>query len=102
MTRPARRRQTTTAANVRAGQSQEEEPMAITPTNYHRLQGSELRHAHGAKMLGVADESEKLSVTIVLRRRPDGPRVPEPDHYLRTPPAERPRMPQPAFAARYG
>ena len=76
--------------------------MAITPTNYHRLQGSELRHAHGAKMLGVADESEKLSVTIVLRRRPDGPRVPEPDHYLRTPPAERPRMPQPAFAARYG
>ena len=43
-----------------------------------------------------------MSVTIVLRRRPDGPPVPEPDHYVRTPPSERPRMSQSAFAARYG
>jgi kumamolisin len=76
--------------------------MAIIPTNYYRLEGSELRPTHRAKPLGAADESEKLSVTIVLRRRPDGPPVPGPAHYPRTPPSERRRMPEPAFAARYG
>src|ERR1700733_1569424 len=102
MTRPARRRKTTTAAEVGNGQSQAEETMAVTPTNYRRLDSSELRHANSAKPLGAADESEKLSVTIVLRRRPDGPSVPGPDHYLRTPLSERRRLSEPAFAARYG
>jgi kumamolisin len=53
-------------------------------------------------MLGAAAETEMLSVSIVLRRRPGGAQVPGPAHFLRTPPAQRPRLAQPAFAARYG
>ena len=72
------------------------------PRNYRRLEGSELRHTEDERRLTPAKESERLSATIVLRRRPDGPPVPEPDHYVRTPPSERPRMSEQAFAARYG
>jgi kumamolisin len=76
--------------------------MATTPTNYRQLEGSELRPRPGARLLGPSSESETLSVTIVLRRRPDGPPVPEHAHYLRTPPSQRRRLSEPAFAARYG
>jgi kumamolisin len=76
--------------------------MANTPKNYRRLPGSEQRPAPGARALGAADENEKLSVTIVLRRRPDRPPVPGHSHYLHTPPSERPRLSQAEFAERYG
>ena len=76
--------------------------MATTPKNYGRLEGSELRPAPVARLLGPASEAEKLRVTIVLRRRPDGPPVPGPSHYRHTPPSERRRLSEPAFAARYG
>jgi kumamolisin len=76
--------------------------MAKTARNYRRLEGSELRPTPGARPLGPANEAETLSVTIVLRRRPDGPPVPGHAHYLHTPPSQRPRLAQPAFAARYG
>jgi hypothetical protein len=46
--------------------------------------------------------SREAGVTIVLRRRPDGAPVPEPAHYLRTPPSQRRRLSEPAFAAPYG
>lgn len=74
--------------------------MATAPANTKRLDGSELRHASAAKR--ATDESEKLNVTIVLRRRPDGPPVPDHAHYLRTPPSERRRMSESEFAARFG
>ena len=70
--------------------------------NDRRLEGSELRHAEDERRLGPAEKSDRLSVTVVLRRRPDGPPVPEPDHYVRTPPSERPRMSEQAFADSYG
>lgn len=76
--------------------------MAATSKNYRRLEGSELRPAPVARLLGPASEAEKLRVTIVLRRRPDGPPVPGPSHYRHTPPSERRRLSEPAFAARYG
>lgn len=76
--------------------------MATTPKNYGRLEGSELRPAPVARLLGPTSEAEKLRVTIVLRRRPDGPPVPGPSHYRHTPPSERRRLSEPAFAARYG
>ena len=76
--------------------------MAVTPRNYRQLPGSELRPTPGARALGASDENERLSVTIVLRRRPDGAPVPEPAHYRHTLPSERRRLSEPAFATRYG
>jgi kumamolisin len=62
--------------------------MATTPKSNRRLEGSELRPTPSARLLGHASEPERLSVTIVLRRRPDGPPVPEPAHYAHTLPRE--------------
>jgi kumamolisin len=76
--------------------------MATTPRNFRQLEGSELRPSPNARVLGPADETETLRTTIVLRRRPDGPPVPGPAYYLRTPPSERPRLSESGFAARYG
>jgi kumamolisin len=76
--------------------------MATTPRKYRRLEGSELRPAPGARPLDPASEAETFSVTIVLRRRPDGPPVPGHSHYLDTPPSQRRRLSEPEFAARHG
>jgi kumamolisin len=101
MTHPAQRPRKTTAASRRK-ERPETEAATSGPKNYRRLEGSELQHTEDERRVGRAEESERLSVTIVLRRRPDGPPVPEPDRYVRTPPSERPRMSEQAFAARYG
>jgi hypothetical protein len=76
--------------------------MASIPNNYRRLEGSERLAAPNAKRLGPADDNEVFSVTIVLRRRPDGPPAPDHAHFLTTGPARRGRMPQDEFAAKYG
>jgi len=76
--------------------------MDTRQSNYHRLEGSELRPTPAARLLGPASETETLSVTIVLRRRPDGPPVPEPVYYAQTPPPLRRRLSEPVFATRYG
>jgi kumamolisin len=76
--------------------------MATTPRNYRRLEGSELQPTLRARPLGPASETETLSVTIILRRRPDSAPVPEPAHYLHTSPSERRRLSEPDFSARYG
>lgn len=72
------------------------------PNGYRRLEGSERRPAPKAEFLGLADPKETLSITIVLRRRPDGPPVPEPSFFAATPPSQRRRMPADEFAAKYG
>jgi kumamolisin len=75
--------------------------MAGIPQNYRRLEGSERRPAQSARLLGPADDNESFTVTIILRRRSDGP--PAPDHsYFVTPSARRPRMSRDEFAAKYG
>ena len=72
------------------------------PHDYIRLDGSERRPAPGATRLGPADAGETFSVTIALRRRSDGPPLPDFDHFLQTPPTQRQRMAQDEFAAKYG
>lgn len=72
------------------------------PRNYRRLEGSERKPGPSAKLIGPAKDSDTLTVTIVLRRRPDGPPVPDHSDYLRTPPTERPRLSHMEFAKRYG
>ncbi len=71
------------------------------PEGYQTLTGSERRPSPGAKLLGPADPKESFSVTIVLRRRPDGPPIPGSDE-LRAARKLQPRMSEDEFAAKYG
>jgi kumamolisin len=75
--------------------------MAEIPKGYHKLEGSERHPAKNAKLLGPADAKETVRVTVLVRRRPDGPPMPGPEYFLK-PPTERRRMPEAEFAAKYG
>jgi kumamolisin len=72
------------------------------PSNHRRIEGSELKPGPGAEFLAAADPADTLKVTIVLRRRPDGPAVPDHAYYTRTPPSQRRRLPEAQFAEKYG
>lgn len=72
------------------------------PANYVRLEGSERRPGSSAKILAPAKGTETFTVTIVLRRRPDGPAVPDHSYYRDTPPSERQRLSKDEFARTYG
>jgi kumamolisin len=72
------------------------------PSGYRRLPGSERSAAPDAELIGPAPASDRFRVTVVLRRRPDGPGVPDPSYYLSTPPSQRRRLSEDEFAERYG
>ncbi|KAH0542990.1 hypothetical protein FGG08_002678 [Glutinoglossum americanum] len=72
------------------------------PQGYQRLDGSSRHPQQSATLLGPADANENVTVTIVLRRRPDGPPMPDPESYVNTPPSQRQRLPADEFAALYG
>ena len=72
------------------------------PSGYRRLPGSERSAAPDAELIGPAPASDSVRVTVVLRRRPDGPAVPDPSYYLSTPPSQRRRLSEGEFAERYG
>ena len=76
--------------------------MPDTPRNYIRLAGSERRPGPTARLLGPAEDTETVTVTVMIRRRPDGPPVPDASYYLNTPPSQRRRLSQEDFAAKYG
>jgi kumamolisin len=62
---------------------------AAVPDDYRRLSGSERRAGLHSTRLGPADPDAAMSITIVLRRRPDGPPMPDFDYWQRTHPMER-------------
>jgi hypothetical protein len=70
--------------------------------NYVRLEGSERRPSPNSKLLGPADLQERITVTIVLQRKPDAEPVPGFAYFQKTPPSARPRLSQEEFAQRYG
>jgi Pro-kumamolisin, activation domain len=72
------------------------------PSDYERLEGSERRPSPTARRMGPSDPNENITVTIVLRRRPDGPPLPKPEDFLKIPPAQRSRMSAEEFARTYG
>lgn len=72
------------------------------PKDYQRLEGSERRPSPTARLVGPADPEEVITITIVLRRRLDGPPAPTPDQFLAIRPSERPRLSAEEFAAQYG
>ena len=76
--------------------------MPPIPRTYIRLSGSERRPSPSARLLGPAPDTETFTVTIIVRRRPDGPPVPDASYYLTTPPAQRRRLSNEEFAAKYG
>jgi kumamolisin len=72
------------------------------PANYRQLIGSERRPEPGSKLLGPSKDTDTIKVTVVLRRRPDGPPVPSFSHFRDTPPSHRRRLSGEEFARNYG
>ena len=72
------------------------------PEGYRQLEGSERRPAPNAEFLGPADPNEQVSVTVVLRRRLDGPSAPDVDAFSAIPPSQRRRLSAEEFASKYG
>jgi kumamolisin len=70
--------------------------------NYQPLSGSERRPGSTATYLRPVGPNETYSVTIVLRRRPDGPPVPSQEYFSTIPPNQRRRLSTDEFAALYG
>jgi kumamolisin len=75
---------------------------AIVPDGYVRLEGSERRASSKAKLIGQVDDNEKFKVTISLRRRKDGPPLPDLDYFTKTPPKLRKRLSGEDFTEKYG
>src|SRR5690242_16869645 len=71
------------------------------PSNYRLLDGSERRPGSTATLISPAQENERFEVTVVLRRRVDGPAAPGPDNFL-LPPRQRPRLSDDDFTSLYG
>jgi kumamolisin len=67
------------------------------PDHSHPLDGSERRPSATARKIGPADPNEILTITINLRRRPDGAPLPHYDELAR-----RPRLSEADFARRHG
>jgi kumamolisin len=67
------------------------------PDGYHPLDGSERRPSPTATKVGPADPNEMLTVSINLRRRPDGMPLPGYDELPR-----RPRLSEQEFIRRHG
>jgi kumamolisin len=80
----------------------ESEDFARAPENYVVLEGSERRPSPGARLIGPANAQERVTVTISLRRRPDGEPVPDFEYFRATPPSSRRRLSQEEFAQKYG
>ncbi|HTB32638.1 MAG TPA: S53 family peptidase [Bacteroidia bacterium] len=74
----------------------------LLPDFYVPLLGSERPPSIDAKLLGPADAEETIRVTIVMRRRTDGPAFPDFDYFANTPPSKHKRLSQEEFAGKYG
>jgi hypothetical protein len=72
------------------------------PHEYVQLPGSERKPIKGARIIGPGDQSETFEVTIVLRRRLDGPPIPDFDYYAHNPPGSRTILSPELFADEYG
>ncbi len=75
--------------------------MADQPAGYQRLEQSERHPSPETTFLGPSDENERFQVTIVLRRRTDGAKVPDYSEFRAASTAHRPASPE-EFAQKYG
>ena len=51
--------------------------MSYIPKGYLKLKNSERHPSKNAVLLGPADEKEVISVIIMVRKRPDGSKMPD-------------------------
>jgi kumamolisin len=72
------------------------------PKGYVAVAGSERRPARGAKRVADADPAEVFSVTIRVRRRPDGPPIRGLDEWAKIPLNQREFLSREEFAALHG
>ncbi|HUB81304.1 MAG TPA: S53 family peptidase [Bryobacteraceae bacterium] len=72
------------------------------PDDYIALEGSDRAPAKGAARVAPADPNEKVTVRIYVRRRPDGPPLPDHAYWAKTPPGQRTYVPKDQFAQLYG
>jgi hypothetical protein len=66
------------------------------------LAGSERPHLSGTERVGRADSAEEITVIISLRQRPDGPPLPDMEHWASTPPDRRQFVTHEQAAELYG
>ena len=66
------------------------------------LKNSQRPQAKGAQLIGPLDLTEKLQLTIVVRRRVGSPPLSDPSYWTRTPFAQRKHLSRDEFAATYG
>jgi kumamolisin len=72
------------------------------PKNYIRLEGSERHPSNTARFVRPTDPNERFSVTITVRRKPDGEPIPDEDYFLKTPPAARHQLSEDEFISKHG
>lgn len=72
------------------------------PEGYVALPRTARHRRPGAARLGEADEADPVTVTLRLRRRPDGPPLPDPEVWARAPLATRPTFTRAQFARDFG
>ena len=72
------------------------------PRGYHKLNGSERPRSSASKTLGPLDPSEQVSATLVLRRKPGSPALPDHQHWANTPLNQRQFLTPQQYAYSYG
>ncbi len=72
------------------------------PEGYHQLSGSERPRSSGSRYQGPLDLNDQVSATLVLRRKPDAPSLPDHQHWDNTPLAQRQFLSPQQYAESYG
>src|SRR5271170_5293691 len=76
--------------------------MSQVPSGYARLEKSERHAVKNASLVGPAEPSEIVTVSIRVRRRPGAPPLPGMDQWASTRFAERKYISREEFADKYG
>jgi len=76
--------------------------MANEMISNYTLEESNRKLPPNATVLGQAPPDEPVRISIYLRRRPDGPPLPGPDHWAKTAPLKRTYLTHEEFAQRHG
>jgi pro-kumamolisin-like protein len=72
------------------------------PEGYHQLSGSERPRSSGSRYHGPLDLNDQVSATLVLRRKPDAPSLPDHQHWDNTSLAQRQFLSPQQYAESYG
>jgi hypothetical protein len=75
--------------------------MAVS-AGYRPLPGSERPQIPGSILIGPVDETERVTVTLLLRRKPGSPDLPDLQHWQDTPPDKRRFLSADEFYERHG